>query len=185
MPEVLILTGPPGAGKSTVAQALAERYDRVAHIQTDVLRHFITPTGYIAPGRPGFERQQRLGIHNACALAANFLAERIAVIVDDIVVNQADLAAYVEGVKLAQVPVHYVRLLPSLEVCQARNRERAAQRVAPGRVQTVHAQFVAAGEIGGSTIDSSALTAYETADKLQALTTSGASIVSQSQAASD
>jgi chloramphenicol 3-O-phosphotransferase len=178
MPEILILTGPPGAGKSTVAQALAERYDRVAHIETDVLRHFITPTGYVAPGRPGFERQQALGIRNACALAANFLAERIAVIVDDVVVTREDLAAYVQGLKPTAVPVHYVRLLPSLEVCQQRNRVRDPERrLSPSRVETVYAQFVASGEIGGSTIDSSALTAYETADRLQALTTSGESLV--------
>ena len=185
MPEVLILSGPPGAGKSTVAEALAERYDRVAHIQTDVLRHFITPTGYIAPGRPGFERQQRLGIRNACALAANFLAERFAVIVDDIVVSRSELDAYVEGLQPTGVVVHYVRLLPSLVVCQQRNRDRSPDRLSPSRVEAVYGEFVAAGEIGGSTIDSSVLTAYETADKLQALTTSGASIVSQSQAASD
>ena len=41
MPEVLILTGPPGAGKSTVAEALAERYDRVALVSLDALHEFI------------------------------------------------------------------------------------------------------------------------------------------------
>jgi chloramphenicol 3-O-phosphotransferase len=177
MPEALILTGPPGAGKSTVALALAERYDRVAHIQTDTLRHFITPTGYVAPGRPGFERQSALAVRNACSLALNFLAERIAVIIDDMVITAGDLQGYVEGLKPAGVHVHYVRLMPSLEACLQRNAQRRDDRVSPERTENMWRQFETAGDIGGATIDSSTLSAYETADKLQALTTSGASIV--------
>lgn len=180
MPDVLILTGPPASGKSTVAQALAERYDRVAHIDVDVLRHFITPTGYVAPGRSGFERQQALSTRNACNLACNFIEERFAVIIDDVVIDKAHLSRYLEGLAPAGVPVHYVRLLPSLDVCLARNLARDVEaRMRPERIATVWTHFEAAADIGGGTIDSSKLTPYETADKLQALTTSGVSIVWQ------
>jgi adenylate kinase family enzyme len=176
MPEVLILSGPPGAGKSSVAQALAERYDRVAHVDVDALRHFITPTGYVAPGKPGFERQQLLATRNACSLARNFLAESIAVIIDDVVITQAQLDAYLAELKSGGAPVHFVRLLPSLEACQARNRERREGRMPAQRVEVVWREFEAAGDIG-ATIDSSDLDAYATADRVQALTTSGESIV--------
>jgi chloramphenicol 3-O-phosphotransferase len=177
MPDVLILTGPPGAGKSTVARALADRYDRVAHIDVDTLRHFVMPTGYVAPGRPGFERQQALATRNACALALNFLAERFAVIIDDVVITQFELDRFIEGLKPASDPIHFVRLLPRLEVCQSRNLEREEARQPPSRVERVWREFAAADAIGGSTIDSSDLDAYATADRLQALTTSGESIV--------
>jgi chloramphenicol 3-O-phosphotransferase len=177
MPEVLILTGPPAAGKSTVARALADRYDRVAHIEVDTLRHFVTPTGYIAPGKPGFERQQRLAAHNACSLARNFLEERFAVIIDDVVVDNGDVELYLEGLLATEAPVHLVRLLPSLETVLARNQGRSEGRMPAERVEKIWRDFVAAGEIGGATIDSTGLTAHETADKLQALTTSGASLV--------
>jgi chloramphenicol 3-O-phosphotransferase len=177
MPDVLILTGPPGAGKSSVAEALAERYDRVAHIDVGVLRNFVAPTGR-GPSETR-DRLTELSVRNACALARNFLTERIAVIIDDVVITRADLDRYVEELKPAGDPIHHVRLLPSLEVCQVRNVERAEGRQPPSRVETVWKQFEAAGEIGGSTIDSSAMTAYEAADRLQALTTSGQSIVWQ------
>ncbi|HEY7467237.1 MAG TPA: AAA family ATPase [Dehalococcoidia bacterium] len=177
MPDVLILTGPPGAGKSTVADALAERYDRVAHVDVDTLRHFITPTGYVSPGKPGFERHQALAIRNACALARNFLEERIAVIIDGVVIGRSDLDAYVAGLQPAGDPIHFVRLMPSLSACQARNVQRAEGRQTPARVESVWRQFEAAGPFAGATIDSSELSAYETADRLQSLTTSGASLV--------
>jgi chloramphenicol 3-O-phosphotransferase len=173
MPEVLILTGPPAAGKSTVARALAERYDRVTHIQVDDLRHMITPTGYVHPGRPGWELQHRLAVRNACDLARNFLEERFAVIIDD-VVDQDDLSYYLEGLESITVPVHLVLLLPSLEVCLARNVGRQQVKMS---VEMVWQQFEAARNAGWATIDSSELTVYETADRLQALTTSGESLI--------
>jgi adenylate kinase family enzyme len=174
MPEVLILTGPPGAGKTSAARALADRYDRVAHIEVDVLRHLITPTGYISPGRPGWERQRTLATRNACDLAANFLAERFAVIIDDIVTEQPHFDEYLEGLKPAGSPVHFVRLLPRLEVCLARNALRPQERRS---AQLVDGYFTGPNAVGGATIDTSDLTPEQTADRLQALTTSGQSIV--------
>ena len=179
MPEVLILTGPPASGKSAVAEALAERYDRVAHVQVDVLRHFVTPTGYVAPSGPAeaWQRQQRLAVRNACALAANFLEQRFAVIIDDVVVTAGDLALYLDVLRPIGAPVHFVRLMPRLEVCVERNRARTAGRVPESRISSVHAQFKAEGDAAGVTVDNSEMTAHEAADRLQSLTTSGASLI--------
>ncbi len=33
--SVLLLTGPPGAGKSTVARIVAERFERSVHVEAD------------------------------------------------------------------------------------------------------------------------------------------------------
>jgi hypothetical protein len=67
--------------------------------------------------------------------------------------------------------------MPSLDVCQSRNRERAGERQPSTRVEAVWRQFDATGALPGSAIDNSDLSAHLTADRVQALTTSGQSIV--------
>ena len=37
MSQIVIISGPPGAGKSSVAEALCERYDRTVRLETDDL----------------------------------------------------------------------------------------------------------------------------------------------------
>jgi predicted kinase len=178
MPEVLILTGPPASGKSTVARAMAERYDRVAHIEVDVLRHFVTPTGYARQGQPEYERQRHLAIRNACALARNFLEERFGVIIDDVLDEPAFLPLYLDDLRDAGAPIHLVQLLPALTACEAREQERRKGQKVATWVRDDYEHYVAnSGGLAGATIDSSDLSPYATADKLQALTTSGESLI--------
>jgi adenylylsulfate kinase-like enzyme len=46
---VLILTGAPGSGKSTVARLLAAKSERAVHLESDLFFHFIQ-SGRIEPG---------------------------------------------------------------------------------------------------------------------------------------
>jgi tRNA uridine 5-carbamoylmethylation protein Kti12 len=180
MAEVLILTGPPASGKTTVARALAERYDRVAHVDVDTLRGFITPTGHVHPWGPpeAWLRQRDLSMRNACSLAGNFLEARFAVIIDDVVASSEYLDKYIDHLKPLGAPIHFVRLLPSLTICLQRNNKRGrSERLFEKRVRDVRGSFIENGEIGGVTIDNSDLTSSETADRLQALTTSGESML--------
>ena len=176
MAEILILTGPHGVGKSTVALALADRYDRVAHVEVDQLRHIVTPTGYKAPGKDGFERQHAIAVRNASDIARNFYAERFAVIIDDVLTSRADLDAYIDALKPANAPIHVVTLNATLDACQARNRASKTERQPPARVETVWRLFQNA-DLPGSTIDCTDLPIYAVADRLQDLTTHGESLV--------
>jgi 2-phosphoglycerate kinase len=46
--DLIVITGPPGAGKSTVAQVVAESFDRSALVTGDTFFGFVAK-GYIDP----------------------------------------------------------------------------------------------------------------------------------------
>ena len=83
MRRPLVLTGGPAVGKSTCAAELAAAQVPTARIEVDDLR--LLMTGAVPPwaGTAGQEHQA-LGARNGCALARNFLAEGIDVVVTDV-----------------------------------------------------------------------------------------------------
>src|SRR5918994_615070 len=116
MQQVIIVTGPPGAGKSSVAAALCERFDRMVHIDVDALRHMVR-AGYRHPwtGDQQAKEQLRMAVRNAAAMARESVATRYAVVIDDVVPPEA-AALYVELLSAVDANVHLVTLLPTLEV---------------------------------------------------------------------
>ena len=49
--SILLVAGPPGAGKSTVAALVADRFERSVHLHTDDFYAWIA-RGYVEPWRP-------------------------------------------------------------------------------------------------------------------------------------
>jgi chloramphenicol 3-O-phosphotransferase len=177
MPEILLLSGPPASGKSTVARLLSERYDRVAHIDVNQLRR-LRSAGFVPPwgAEPEADRQRSLALRNASSLARNLIRDGIGVVIEDMVFPDS-LAGYLDELKSTGTRIHLVGLLPRLEACHARNRQRSDERVRPAWLSTVYESFLKSGGLGGVWIDSTNQTPLETTDKVQALTTKGASVV--------
>lgn len=106
MPTIL-LSGGPGAGKSTVALALATQRQRCAVIEVDDVRHMLRQP-HVAPwgGEEG-RRQQLLGVRNSCALAANFADDGCDVVITDVLTDET-AALYrhlVAGIGIAQLTI--------------------------------------------------------------------------------
>jgi chloramphenicol 3-O-phosphotransferase len=177
MAEILLLSGPPASGKTTVARLLSERYDRVAHVDVNQLLR-LRSAGLVRPWVEGPERarQRAVGLRNASALARNFIRDCVGVIIEDLVLPDS-LKAYLDELKPIDTRIHFVRLMPSIEACQERNRLRSDERVRPAWLSKVYESFLRAGDFAGVSVDSSDQGQLETADKLQALTTQGASVI--------
>ncbi len=173
MSQIVIVSGPPGAGKSTVCDLLCERYDRTVHLVTDDAYAWIR-MGYIPPWKPGSMRQNMMVSRAAARAATAFAQEQYGVLVDG-VVGPIHLPVYIEEMRHAAVPIHYTVLLPPVEETMRRARLRAeTDRRAAAEFERqaqdgdmfarVHAMFADALPLPGWTLDNSDLTAEQAAD---------------------
>ena len=171
MSHIVIISGPPGAGKSSVAESLCERYDRTVHLKTDDLYASIR-MGFISPWKPESDRQNHM-ISRAAARAATAFAHELYAVFIDGVIGPHLLPEYIEELRTAAVPVHFVVLRPSLEDVVSRGTRREGGDIAPENMRVPepllrrgHETFERWGDFAGLTIDSSSLTADQTADRV-------------------
>ena len=165
MSHIVILSGPAGAGKSSVARSLCERYDRTVHIETDLFFEMIQ-MGRINPMRPESERQNHM-ISRAVARAATAYAQDLYAVFIDGVVGPHLLPVYLEELRPAGAPVHFVLLRPTLDETFRRIVPRdPARRMTEQQHRDLYAQFVRYGDFAGLTIDNTSLTADQAADRV-------------------
>ena len=170
MPDLILVTGIMAAGKSTVAQLLAERLaPRSVHLRGDVFRRMIV-NGRAVLGRDlDAEARAQLELRYALAVAAagRYLDAGFHVVHQDIVLGEA-LARVVAAYTAAGRSPRVVVLCPSPEVVAAREAGRAKVGYRGIAVSDLDRALREETPRIGLWLDSSALTPEETAERVLA-----------------
>ena len=138
---VIVVSGPPGAGKSAVARELAGAFPLSALVTGDDFFRFVTG-GWTAPWLPEAHRQNEVVLASAAAAAGRFAAGGYTVVYDG-VVGPWFLPAFATATGLPWLS--YLLLLPPEEVCL----HRVATRTGHGftneeATRRMYRQFAAA-----------------------------------------
>ncbi|HET7724581.1 MAG TPA: AAA family ATPase [Propionibacteriaceae bacterium] len=119
MGEIIVVSGPPGSGKSTTAATVADRYDPSVLVVGDAFFSFLR-RGAVQPWLPDADEQNRT-VLAAAAAACGRLAQRYTVVYDGVLwPPYAALFAAEAGTAF-----HYAVLMPSLDVTLDRVRTRS------------------------------------------------------------
>jgi cytidylate kinase len=117
--RIIVVTGPPGAGKSSTADALVGLFDPSALVRGDDFFAFLR-NGALAPWLEE-AHAQNTAVISAAAAATGRLATHCDVVYDGVVTGHF-VDTFAEEAGAAEL--HYALLLPPLEVCLERVRTR-------------------------------------------------------------
>lgn len=171
---VLIVTGPPGVGKTTTAEVLAGRSSPAVHLEADEFFRFIR-SGYVEPWKPESREQNEVVMRIVAEAAAGYAAAGYFTIVDGIVIPEWFLEPLRDALRDAGHEVAYAVLRAPQSVCTARLRNRERVPLADSEViERLWRSFADLGGLERNVVDLEDRTPEEAADLLAQRLTDGA-----------
>jgi broad-specificity NMP kinase len=171
-----VLTGPPGAGKTTVATILVQRYPFAVHLHADDFWHFIR-SGGIPPYLPEAHQQNSVVITALARAAAGYAIGGYHVIVDGIV-GPWFLERFCAALDPALGQIHYVVLRPDEASTLSRAQSRGPDALTDvDPIQSMYREFVDLGAYERHVIDSTTDDPAATVTRIERALTTGQCIV--------
>jgi len=171
--EVIILTGPPGAGKTTVAELLAIGASvPTVHLRTDLFYRSIR-AGFVQPFLPQAQQQNEVVIEAIVAAVVTFARGGYDVVVDGIV-GPWFLPQFRAASERDHLAMCYVVLRPGLPITLSRATQRRGSELRDvDAITGLHAAFAQLGDLEDHAIDTGNLDAEQTAAEVRRLLASG------------
>jgi hypothetical protein len=171
-PFLLVLTGPPGAGKTTVARGVAARFGRSVCIESDWFWSTIC-NGFIVQWKAEADPQNRAVIRSFVAAGVRMVSGGYCTVVEGIV-GPWYLDLVREELQSFDIDAYYVVLRPTLATCIERATGRGGLARVPGHppltdeepIRLLWHLFADLGEYESHTIDSTEMSETETADRI-------------------
>ena len=168
--RIVIVSGPPGAGKSTIARRLAEgsAASGAVHLHTDDFYAYIRK-GYIEPWRTQAQAQN-ITIMNALARAAATYAQGGYEVVADGIVGPWFFDPWLSAAAEHGLDLRYVLLMPDEAVAVARGVARSGPNAMTDAavIRTMWGHFRAYAPPAEHVVDTSDQTAEETLSAVSA-----------------
>jgi cytidylate kinase len=162
---MIVVTGPPGAGKTTAARLVADALSPSVHLHADDFWDYIR-SGRIAPHLPESKVQNELVMQVVAQAVIGYARGGYHVIVDGIV-GPWFIEVFRELAGENELALHYFVLRPeeSIAVDRAMSRESPAL-TDEGPVRKMYAEFSGLGTFEAFVLDSTRQTAAETAKRV-------------------
>ncbi|OYD61013.1 AAA domain-containing protein [Rhodococcus sp. OK302] len=154
--QVIILTGPPGAGKSTLAAKLARCYSKGVHLHTDDFWHCIV-SGAIPPYDPASDAQNQTVVDVIAGAAYTYALGDFTTVIDGIIGPWMLDHFRTRAAQRPNLAVHSVVLRPQRDITLKRAQARTTPwaLIDEGPILTMWDQFSDLGEFDGHVLDTS------------------------------